>query len=130
LIDGLPCVTPCLNLREHSCQIDPSEVFQCEPGLVAGFQASTSAVACHTPEHLSCRSLFRFKNPDHNGELLQEVTTRSPRRVEATYSWCAIDAGDDSCHGSMKSGLEADPNGQIGTPSTWCISSPGERPLQ
>ena len=41
-----------------------------------------------TPEHRSYRSFVSFSDPDGNGWLLQEVTTRLPGRVagETTYA--------------------------------------------
>jgi catechol 2,3-dioxygenase-like lactoylglutathione lyase family enzyme len=54
--------------------IEVSEVFHLGPdGPVSG----------RDPEHGSYRSYASFKDPDGNGWLLQEITTRLPGRVDA-----------------------------------------------
>jgi hypothetical protein len=40
------------------------------------------AVTGHAPDHASYRSYATFSDPDGNGWLLQEVTTRLPGRVD------------------------------------------------
>src|SRR5215471_8824726 len=61
---------------------DVSEVFH--PGAPgAHFEPGSSArVSGPAPEHLSYRSYATFRDPDGNGWLLQEVTTRLPGRID------------------------------------------------
>jgi predicted enzyme related to lactoylglutathione lyase len=42
------------------------------------------------PEHRSYKSLASFSDPDGNGWLLQEITTRFPGRVEADTSFASV----------------------------------------
>ena len=58
-----------------------SEVFH--PGTPeAQFQAA-GRIAGPAPDHATYRSFATFRDPDGNGWLLQEVTTRLPGRIEA-----------------------------------------------
>ena len=64
--------------------VEVSEVFHAEtPG--AQFQpASTGGrVGGPAPDHASYSSFATFRDPDGNGWLLQEITTRLPGRIEA-----------------------------------------------
>jgi catechol 2,3-dioxygenase-like lactoylglutathione lyase family enzyme len=63
--------------------VEISEVFhaatpgaQFQPGGVSG------RVSGPAPDHASYRSFARFSDPDGNGWLLQEVTTRLPGRID------------------------------------------------
>src|SRR5205814_4923684 len=63
--------------------VDVSEVFH-EGTLGARFQpATTDRVSGPAPDHSSYGSFASFSDPDGNGWLLQEVTTRLPGRVDA-----------------------------------------------
>ena len=64
--------------------VDVSEVFY--PGTPgAQFQADDTSgrVNGSAPDHASYSSFATFRDPDGNGWLLQEVTTRLPGRVDA-----------------------------------------------
>jgi catechol 2,3-dioxygenase-like lactoylglutathione lyase family enzyme len=68
-------------LVSHGAEV--SEVFHAEtPG--AQFQPdATSRGSGPEPDHASYRSYATFSDPDGNGWLLQEVTTRLPGRIDA-----------------------------------------------
>ena len=63
-----------------------SEVFHGADGVYAGpdepYLFGRNRVGGPHPEHGSYRSFVSFRDPDGNGWLLQEVTTRAPGRVE------------------------------------------------
>jgi catechol 2,3-dioxygenase-like lactoylglutathione lyase family enzyme len=64
--------------------VEVSEVFY--PGIPgAQFQRDSTKgrVSGPAPEHASYRSFATFSDPDGNGWLLQEVTTRFPGRIDA-----------------------------------------------
>jgi catechol 2,3-dioxygenase-like lactoylglutathione lyase family enzyme len=67
--------------------IDASEVFHCANGTACRFAGIGDRVSGPHPEHLSYSSFVSFKDPDGNGWVLQEVTTRLPGRVagDTTY---------------------------------------------
>ena len=72
--------------------VDATEVFHDAPGVYAGpdqpYLFGRRRVSGPDPEHRSYRSFVSFSDPDGNGWLLQEVTTRLPGRVagDTTYS--------------------------------------------
>jgi len=63
-----------------------SEVFHDAPGVYAGpdepYLFGRRRVSGRHPEHSSYRSFASFSDPDGNGWLLQEITTRLPGRVD------------------------------------------------
>ena len=64
--------------------VDVSEVFHCAPGTacrfrVAGMEGRISGPA---PDDTSYGSFATFTDPDGNGWLFQEVTTRLPGRID------------------------------------------------
>ena len=69
--------------------VDVSEVFY--PGTPgAQFQTDTSGrVKGAAPDHASYSSFATFTDPDGNGWLLQEVTSRLPGRVDAATSFAS-----------------------------------------
>ena len=83
------------------------------------------------PEHRSYRSFASFSDPDGNGWLLQEITTRLPGRVagDTTYTSAndlasalrQAEAPTGSARSASASGMRTGPTG---TPSTWCASRP------
>jgi catechol 2,3-dioxygenase-like lactoylglutathione lyase family enzyme len=77
----------CRDLDAHGVRV--SEVFH--PGAPgAQFQAdgSSDRVSGPAPEHASYSSFATFSDPDGNGWLLQEITTRLPGRIDpATTSF-------------------------------------------
>jgi len=64
-----------------------SEAFHDTVGVHAGpdepYLFGRNRVSGPDPEHRSYRSFASFKDPDGNGWLFQEVTTRAPGRVDA-----------------------------------------------
>jgi catechol 2,3-dioxygenase-like lactoylglutathione lyase family enzyme len=72
--------------------VEASEVFHDAPGVYAGpdqpYLFGRLRVSGADPEHRSYRSFVSFSDPDGNGWLLQEVTTRAPGRVagDTTYT--------------------------------------------
>jgi len=72
--------------------VDASKVFHDASGVYTGkdqpYLFGTLRVAGLDPAHRSYRSFVSFSDPDGNGWLVQEVTTRAPGRVagDTTYS--------------------------------------------
>ena len=75
---------------------DPTEVFHDAAGVYAGadhpYLFGRLRVSGPDPEHRSYRSFVSFSDPDGNGWLLQEVTTRLPGRVAGDTTYAS--AGD------------------------------------
>jgi catechol 2,3-dioxygenase-like lactoylglutathione lyase family enzyme len=67
--------------------IDASEVYHCESGTACRFPGIGVRVSGLHPEHLSYYSFVSFSDPDGNGWLLQEVTTRLPGRVAGNTTY-------------------------------------------
>ncbi|PWU10514.1 MAG: glyoxalase [Terriglobia bacterium] len=64
--------------------VNVSEVFHpAAPGAHLQPDGSSTRLSGPAPDHTSYRSYATFKDPDDNGWLLQEVTTRLPGRVES-----------------------------------------------
>jgi catechol 2,3-dioxygenase-like lactoylglutathione lyase family enzyme len=76
--------------------VDASEVFHDAGGVYAGtdqpYLFGRRRVSGRDPEHRSYRSFISFSDPDGNGWLLQEVTTRLPGRVAGNTTYAS--AGD------------------------------------
>jgi len=72
--------------------VDVSEIFHGESGVYVGFDEpylfGNRRVSGPDPAHGSYRSFASFRDPDGNGWLLQEITTRLPGRVagDTTYA--------------------------------------------
>ena len=62
--------------------VEVSEVFHCDKGFACRFDRAGAAgrVAGLAPEGRSYFSFAKFSDPDGNGWLLQEITTRLPGR--------------------------------------------------
>src|SRR5262245_20129659 len=61
-----------------------SEVFHAgTPGAQCQSDGTSGRVGGSAPEHASYQSFATFSDPDGNGWLLQEVTTRLPGRIDA-----------------------------------------------
>ena len=101
--------------------VDASEVFHDAGGVYAGtdqpYLFGRLRVSGPDPEHRSYRSFVSFSDPDGNGWLLQEVTTRLPGRVAGDTTYAS--AGDLSqalrraaaAHGQHEARTgQADPN--------------------
>jgi catechol 2,3-dioxygenase-like lactoylglutathione lyase family enzyme len=64
--------------------VDASEVFHAEsPGAQFQPDGTSGRVSGPAPEHASYSSFVTFSDPDGNGWLLQEITTRLPGRIDA-----------------------------------------------
>ncbi|NEH52033.1 glyoxalase [Rhizobium leguminosarum] len=67
--------------------VEVSEVFHDAAGVYAGkdepYLFGRLRIAGRDPDHRSYRSFASFKDPDGNGWLFQEVTTRLPGRIDA-----------------------------------------------
>jgi catechol 2,3-dioxygenase-like lactoylglutathione lyase family enzyme len=98
--------------------VQASEVFHCASGYACRFPGNGGRVGGRQPEPGSYGSFVSFQDPDGNGWLLQEVTTRLPGRVDpAATSFSS--AGDlagalrraASAHGAHEKRIgHADPN--------------------
>jgi catechol 2,3-dioxygenase-like lactoylglutathione lyase family enzyme len=107
------------NLLDRGVQI--SEVFH-NDGVYAGtdepFLFGRVRVSGQDPEHRSYRSFASFRDPDGNGWLFQEITTRLPGRIDpaATTYASANDLANAMRRASMAHGEHekrigaADPN--------------------
>jgi len=77
-------------------EVEISEVFHDGSGVFAGpdepYLFGRLRVNSRDPEHRSYRSFASFSDPDGNGWLLQEVTTRLPGRVAGDTTYAS--AGD------------------------------------
>ena len=75
--------------------VEVSETFHGAAGVFAGsdepYLLGSVRVSGPDPEHRSYRSFASFRDPDGNGWLLQEITTRLPGRVagDTTYASAA-----------------------------------------
>jgi catechol 2,3-dioxygenase-like lactoylglutathione lyase family enzyme len=98
-----------------------SEVFHDAGGVYAGtdqpYLFGRRRIGGKDPEHRSYRSFVSFSDPDGNGWLLQEITTRLPGRVAGNTTYAS--AGDLSqalqraaaAHGQHEARTgQADPN--------------------
>jgi catechol 2,3-dioxygenase-like lactoylglutathione lyase family enzyme len=76
--------------------VEVSEVFHGASGVYAGtdepYLFGRHRVSGPDPEHRSYRSFASFRDPDGNGWLLQEVTTRLPGRIDAAATTFASTA--------------------------------------
>ena len=65
--------------------VDASEVFHAgTPGAQFQPDGTSGRVGGREPDHASYRSFATWTDPDGNGWLLQEVTTRLPGRIDAS----------------------------------------------
>jgi catechol 2,3-dioxygenase-like lactoylglutathione lyase family enzyme len=65
--------------------VEASEVFYPgTPGAQFQSQDTSGRVSGSAPDHASYSSFVTFSDPDGNGWLLQEITTRLPGRIDAT----------------------------------------------
>jgi catechol 2,3-dioxygenase-like lactoylglutathione lyase family enzyme len=62
--------------------VDASEVFHCATGYACRFPGNGGRVSGLQPGRGSYGSFVSFRDPDGNGWLLQEITTRLPGRVD------------------------------------------------
>jgi len=63
--------------------VEPSDVFHAaEPGAQFGPEGGRGRVSGPAPENASYSSFLTFQDPDGNGWLLQEITSRLPGRLD------------------------------------------------
>lgn len=95
---GLYLIVPGINaVREELIRrgVNVSEVFHDAGGVYAGkdepYLFGRLRVSGPDPEHRSYRSFASFHDPDGNGWLLQEITTRLPGRIDpAATSFASV----------------------------------------
>ena len=102
--------------------VDVSEVFHDAGGVYAGtdqpYLFGRRRINGPAPDHLSYRSFVSFSDPDGNGWLLQEVTTRAPGRVAGDTTYAS--AGDLSQALRRASVAHGQHEARIGQPdSNW-----------
>ena len=97
--------------------VDVSEVFHCSKGFGCRFPGNDGRVSGSAPEHGSYGSFVSFRDPDRNGWLLQEVTTRLPGRVAGDTTYASADDLSQAlqraaaAHGQHEARIgKADPN--------------------
>ena len=117
--------------------VQVSEVFHGADGVYAGpdepYLFGRIRVAGPHPERSSYRSFASFRDPDGNGWLFQEITTRAPDAWRATPpsaqppTSAPPSGARPSPTANTKSATAASttPTGPTGTPPTWSPSSPG-----
>ena len=97
--------------------VDVSEVFHCADGFVCRFPGNDGRTSGPAPERGSYGSFANFADPDGNGWILQEVTTRLPGRVEGDTTYVSVsDLAEamrraSAAHGEHETRIgQADPN--------------------
>ena len=121
-------------LVRHGVEI--SEVFHDAAGVYAGtdepYLFGRNRVSGADPEHRSYRSFASFHDPDGNGWLFQQITTRLPGRIDSAATTFAS-AKDLPARFAVRrppmASMRREPGkptrtGPIGTPNTWCGSRP------
>ena len=73
-----------------ACGIEASEIFHCATGTGCRFLGIDARVSGPHPEHLSYGSFASFSDPDGNGWVLQEVTTRLPGRIAGDTTYASV----------------------------------------
>ena len=118
--------------------VEISEVFHDADGVYAGtdepYLFGRLRVSGPDPEHRSYRSFASFSDPDGNGWLFQEITTRLPGRIDRRRRrsrrraiWRARFGVRRPPTASTRSAPgSATRTGPTGTPSTWCASRPAK----
>jgi catechol 2,3-dioxygenase-like lactoylglutathione lyase family enzyme len=112
--------------------VDITEVFHDATGVYAGtdqpYLFGGRRISGRDPEHRSYRSFASFSDPDGNGWLLQEITTRLPGRLDPAATsfgsphatWRARFAVRRQPTASMRSASASEMRtGPTGTPRTW-----------
>jgi catechol 2,3-dioxygenase-like lactoylglutathione lyase family enzyme len=70
--------------------VEVSEAFHCATGFVCRFPGNDGRTSGRQPERGTYASFASFNDPDGNGWLLQEITTRLPGRVDST-TYASVD---------------------------------------
>jgi hypothetical protein len=97
--------------------VDAGEVYHCESGFACRYPGRGGRASGSAPEHQSYGSFVSFSDPDGNGWILQEVTTRLPGRVAGDTTYASSSELADAlrraaaAHGQHEERTgEADPN--------------------
>jgi catechol 2,3-dioxygenase-like lactoylglutathione lyase family enzyme len=101
--------------------VEISEVFHDAGGVYAGpdepYLFGRLRVSGQDPKHRSYRSFASFRDPDGNGWLLQEITTRLPGRVAGDTTYASVNdlasalRRAAAAHGKHEARIgQADPN--------------------
>jgi catechol 2,3-dioxygenase-like lactoylglutathione lyase family enzyme len=97
--------------------IKTSEVFHCANGTGCRFLDIDGRISGPHPEHLSYASFVSFSDPDGNGWVLQEVTTRFPGRIAGDTTYASVHDLSEAmiraatAHGKHEARIgKADPN--------------------
>ena len=83
--------------------VDATEVYHCESGYACRFPGNDPPVPGPHPDRGTYGSFVSFSDPDGNGWILQEVTTRFPGRVEGDTAFTSA----TDLAGAMKRAAEA-----------------------
>ena len=67
--------------------VDATEVYHCESGYACRFPGNDPPVPGRQPDGGTYGSFVSFSDPDGNGWVLQEITSRFPGRVEGETSF-------------------------------------------
>jgi catechol 2,3-dioxygenase-like lactoylglutathione lyase family enzyme len=74
--------------------VEVSEVFHDAGGVYAGkdepYLFGRIRISGSDPDHRSYRSFASFRDPDGNGWLLQEITTRLPGRIDSATTFTSV----------------------------------------
>jgi catechol 2,3-dioxygenase-like lactoylglutathione lyase family enzyme len=70
--------------------VEPSEVFHCAQGYGCRFPGHDGRVSGRAPGEGTYGSFLTFDDPDGNGWILQEITTRFPGRVEGDTTYTSV----------------------------------------
>jgi catechol 2,3-dioxygenase-like lactoylglutathione lyase family enzyme len=70
--------------------VEPSEVFHCAQGYGCRFPGHDGRVSGRAPGDATYGSFLTFDDPDGNGWILQEITTRFPGRVEGDTTYTSV----------------------------------------
>ena len=70
--------------------VEPSEVFHCAQGYGCRFPGHDGRVSGRAPGEGTYGSFLTFDDPDGNGWILQEITTRFPGRVESDTTYTSV----------------------------------------
>ena len=111
--------------------VEVSEVFHCSTGFVCRFRNTEGRVSGPAPDRSSYGSFASFSDPDGNGWLFQEVTTRRPGRIDAfprrpsgrrMISRVRCNVPRPPTASTRSASARQTRTGPTGTPSTWCAS--------
>ena len=98
--------------------VQVGEVFHCATGAACRFRDAEGVfqrVSGPAPDHASYSSYLAFSDPDGNGWLLQEVTTRLPGRVDAAAGTAFASAADLAVAMRRASAAHGEHEKRIGT---------------